>query len=340
MKKALRRSLALVLSVIVIAGMLCTGVSAAQDLAVKVELDGKAVAFTDAEPQVIDGRTYVPFRAVFEALGAEVGYDEASSTVSASRNGSTVLIPIGSSEITVDKGAYSYTEYMDAAAFVSDAGRTYIPVRYAAEALGCCVGWDADNRTVILVDTANMVDQAVAGGQFTLLEKYLAYTEKFNRGSYDFKLDMDMACTVLASEVLSVECAADGVVAESAAQMDMTMKMDLAGLIDLLSGFVDADTKKEITDAFAEAGLKDMSMEVEMQARLDMEKGTMYMNMSGIPGMEEVLPADTWLYYDIGEILDEMGLKDIEQMLEDLSVNQSVAAIVNGMNYIYDKDSA
>ena len=57
MKNMLKRSLALVLSVMLIAGLLCTGVSAADDRPVRVELDGKAVAFTDAEPTRVDGRT-------------------------------------------------------------------------------------------------------------------------------------------------------------------------------------------------------------------------------------------------------------------------------------------
>lgn len=341
MKKVLKRSLAIVLGIILTVGMLCTGVSAAEDLPVKVELDGKAVNFTDAEPQIVDGRTYVPFRAVFEALGAEVGYDEAAAAVSASRNGVTVLIPIGSSEITVDMGSYSYADYMDAAAFVSDAGRTYIPVRYAAEALGCCVGWDANNRTVILVDTSSMVEKAFAGGQFTLLRKYMDYAEKFNQGSYEVSLDMDMSCTVLATEVMSMDCQAKGVTSgQSAAQMSMTMKMDLAGLVDLLARLGDAGMKEEITASLAEAGFEDLSMEVEAQARLDMEKGAMYMNMSGVPGMEEVLPADTWLFIDLSEILGGMDLGDMERIFEAVSPSQMAAAFINEMSYIYDKDSA
>lgn len=341
MKKALKRSLALVLSVILTAGMLCAGASAAEDLPVKVELDGRCVDFTDAEPKIVDGRTYVPFRAVFEALGAEVGFDEAASTVSASRNGVTVIIPIGSSEITVDMGSYSYADYMDAAAFVSDAGRTYIPVRYAAEALGCCVGWDADDRTVILVDTSSMADKAFAGGQFTLLGKYMDYTEKFNQSSYEVSLDMDVSCTVLATEVMSIDCAARGVTSgQSAAQVSMTMKMDLAGLVDLLAKLGGAGVKEEIAAALAEAGLEDLSMEVEAQARLDMEKGAMYMNMSGIPGMEEVLPADTWLFIDLSEILGGMDLGDMGRIFETVSPGQLTAALINEMSYIYDKDSA
>ena len=46
--------------------------AADQSPAISVQLDGQALTFTDAVPQVVDQRTFLPFRAVFEAMGAEV----------------------------------------------------------------------------------------------------------------------------------------------------------------------------------------------------------------------------------------------------------------------------
>ena len=40
-----------------------------------VYIDGKEVEF-DVQPQVIDGRTMVPIRAIFEKMGASVVWDE------------------------------------------------------------------------------------------------------------------------------------------------------------------------------------------------------------------------------------------------------------------------
>ncbi|MCM1150083.1 MAG: copper amine oxidase N-terminal domain-containing protein [Butyricicoccus sp.] len=345
MKNIFKRSLALVLSVMLIAGLLCTGVSAADDRPVRVELDGKAVAFPDAEPTIVDGRTYVPFRAVFEALGAEVDFDAATRTVSASRNGTTVLIPIGSSELTVQQGGVSYSKYMDAAAYI-EGGRTYIPVRYAAEALGCSVGWDADDRTVILVDTESMVNDAVENGKFTLVGKLMDYSEKLNKGNYEVKMKMDLACTVLAAKVLTASYDVSGIVAgNTAGEMSMDIKMDMGGLVDLLaklSGEDEAQAKKELTEALAEEGFTDTKMEVTAQARVDMEKGAMYMSMSGIPGMEALLPADTWLYIDINGLLGELdsyGVNPLE-LSESVSPQQVIVLLINEMGYIYDKDSA
>ncbi len=340
MKNIFKRSLALVLSVMLIAGLLCTGVSAANDRPVRVELDGKAVDFTDAEPTIIDGRTYVPFRAVFEALGAEVDYDAATRTVSAARNGTTVRIPIGSNMIEVTNGAISYSNYMDAAAFVSEAGRTYIPVRYAAEALGCCVGWDADDRTVILVDTESMVNKAVEDGSFTLVGKFMDYSEKLNKGNYEVKMKMDLAATVLATKVLTTSYDVKGIVAgNTAGEMSATAKMDMGGLVNLLAMLTGED-KTEMLAALAEAGFTDTKMEVTVQERVDLEKGAIYMNMSGMPGAES-LPADTWLYIDISELLEELGgLENVLEISEAFSSQQIIAPLINEMSYLYDKDSA
>ena len=56
---------------------------------IKVALNGEQIAFIDAngnpvEPFIIDGTTYLPIRAVSGALGLDVGWDSATSTVTLS----------------------------------------------------------------------------------------------------------------------------------------------------------------------------------------------------------------------------------------------------------------
>ena len=54
----------------------------AEENSINVILDGNQIEF-DVEPMLIGGRTMVPLRAIFEALGATVLWDEATKTVSA-----------------------------------------------------------------------------------------------------------------------------------------------------------------------------------------------------------------------------------------------------------------
>ena len=88
-------------------------------------------ATIDAEPIIQNDRTYVPFRALAEAFGATVAYDEATQAVTAELNGVTVVMTIGSATYTVN-GA---EKTMDVAPFINGS-RTMVPVRFAAEAFG------------------------------------------------------------------------------------------------------------------------------------------------------------------------------------------------------------
>ena len=90
-----------------------------------------AKATIDAAPIVQNDRTFVPFRALAEAFGAEVAYDEATQAVTAKLNGVEVVMTIGSATYTVN-GA---EKTADVAPFINGS-RTMVPVRFAAEAFG------------------------------------------------------------------------------------------------------------------------------------------------------------------------------------------------------------
>ena len=59
--------------------LLCVPAFAADS--VHVMLNGTEIVFPDAEPCLISDRTMVPMRAVFEALGAGVYWDESSQMI-------------------------------------------------------------------------------------------------------------------------------------------------------------------------------------------------------------------------------------------------------------------
>ena len=90
-----------------------------------------AKATIDAAPMVQNDRTYVPFRALAEAFGAEVAYDEATQAVTAELNGVKVVMTIGSATYTVNDAEKT----MDVAPFINGS-RTMVPVRFVAEAFG------------------------------------------------------------------------------------------------------------------------------------------------------------------------------------------------------------
>lgn len=119
-------------------------VSAADEI--KVILDGQEIVF-DQPPVIMNDRTMVPMRAIFEALGAEVEWDAETRTASGAKMGVVV-------EFTIDESVM-YKNYIalpiDApATIVND--RTLVPLRAVSESFGVDVIWDAETRTVNMTD--------------------------------------------------------------------------------------------------------------------------------------------------------------------------------------------
>jgi len=111
---------------------------------IRVMIDGEKVRF-DVLPAIKDGRTLVPLRAIFEALGADVVWDGENQKITATKGDLSVELIIGSNEIKVG----SETKTLDVAAQIVD-GRTLVPARAIAESFGCNVEWKDAERAVII----------------------------------------------------------------------------------------------------------------------------------------------------------------------------------------------
>ena len=128
-----------------LAAVLCTAANVyAEDISVSV--NGNAVNF-DVPPMIINDRTMVPMRAIFEALGAGVDWDDASKTAVSERGGVSVSVTIGESALKRNGESIA----LDSPAVIVD-GRTLVPVRAISEAFGCGVEWDGGSRSVIITD--------------------------------------------------------------------------------------------------------------------------------------------------------------------------------------------
>ena len=102
---------------------------------ISVYLNGKKLAF-DVQPQIINGRTMVPMRKIFEELGTVVGWNNNTRTAVAVRKGDVVRIGIGGQYMTCN----GEQKMLDSPAVVIS-GRTLVPVRAIAESLNCDVEW-------------------------------------------------------------------------------------------------------------------------------------------------------------------------------------------------------
>ncbi|MBR5539491.1 MAG: metallophosphoesterase [Clostridia bacterium] len=107
-------------------------------------VDGNA-ATLDAAPIIRNDRTMLPVRFVAENLGATVGWDAATQTVTVKGELATIEIKIGSPFGKVNGENF----VLDSPAFIENS-RTYLPVRVVAEKLGADVAWDDATKTATL----------------------------------------------------------------------------------------------------------------------------------------------------------------------------------------------
>lgn len=117
----------------------------AADSGLTLKVNGETIDTGDTPPFIADGRTMVPVRFISEALGAEVKWDANTRLVTITAPDKVITLTVGDKTLYVNGEAVQ----MDAAATIVN-GRTFVPVKFIAEALGMTVGWDPDSKTVSL----------------------------------------------------------------------------------------------------------------------------------------------------------------------------------------------
>lgn len=116
---------------------------------ITVMLDGKKIEF-DVEPILVKDRTMVPMRAIFEALGAKVDWDDDKQTAFGMNANTVVAFQIDNNKMqksSVD-GKSETIELDVPAMLVND--RTLVPLRAISESFGNKVDWVDETQTVII----------------------------------------------------------------------------------------------------------------------------------------------------------------------------------------------
>ncbi len=99
---------------------------------------GNKTFTNDVAPVIVDNRTMVPIRVITEALGGTADWNEATRTVTLTIDGKVL-------RMTIDQTIAGF----DVAPVIINS-RTYVPIRYVAEALGAKVEWIADTQQIII----------------------------------------------------------------------------------------------------------------------------------------------------------------------------------------------
>lgn len=108
----------------------------------------------DATPITVNGQSLVPLRPIFQWLEADVKFDAATQTITATKGTRVVTLKVGGTTATIDGNPVQ----LEAPATSKD-GTTYVPLRFVAEAFEVAVKWDPVKRLIYLIkgDRAGMI---------------------------------------------------------------------------------------------------------------------------------------------------------------------------------------
>lgn len=272
-------------------GALTVPAMAANDISVKV--DDQPVAFTDVRPIARSNRTFVPFRAIFEQMGAEVEWDGTTQTVIATRNGREVRLQLGQTDVRITENGKTRILAADVAPFAEN-NRTFVPIRFASQALGACVDWVQDTQTVLIVDVEKLMDGQ--DGAYENMDDYLAFTHgdavQTVDGDITFALNYQSAMGELP---LHMTGTVSGSRDASASQLSGSAKTDIAAL----QAAIEKNEGKEVIDSEIESLLARLA-DTSYQAIVSREDGKLYLSS---PLMTELGAAEGgWMSFPLSAV--------------------------------------
>ena len=108
-------------------------------------IDGKERFFTQ-RPEIMNDRTFVPLRSIFEAMQTKVDWNGETQTVTAIKGKRTINLTLDS-----DKAYLNGKNIQLDTPPVLYQGSLYVPLRFVGEALGATVIWENATRTIQII---------------------------------------------------------------------------------------------------------------------------------------------------------------------------------------------
>jgi len=150
---------------------------------ISVYFNDEQITF-DQQPVIVDGRTKVPFRAIFETMGTVVYYRASDSSIlGLTRDGDTIHHVVGTNKATINGEEKTYDSISE---IIND--RTLIPVRMVADLLSAEVEWNETKQTINIEKDIeiNAFHEKIRGIMGCVVDK--------NFNPEDFKRYIDYQC--------------------------------------------------------------------------------------------------------------------------------------------------
>ncbi|MEN6460422.1 MAG: stalk domain-containing protein, partial [Syntrophomonas sp.] len=111
---------------------------------IRLKLNGEEVFF-DSDPLIINNRTLVPMRKIFEKMGVAVGYNQKTGNITAKKDDMLLELKSGSNRVMVN----GKEQTMEVPLMLYN-NRSYVPVRFVTEMFKGRVDWNQTDNMVIL----------------------------------------------------------------------------------------------------------------------------------------------------------------------------------------------
>lgn len=309
MKQILKRFTAILSTFTMIAGISVTALAAESD-DMQLQINGEMIAFDNLKPINRKNRVFVPLRDTLQQMGATVDYDDTLHLTTAQRGDTTIQFHPGETNVTVIKNG---VEKNLETSMVISSGNTYIPIRFLGEAFDYPVGWDAEQKAALLIDTDKLLADA---GSFSIINRYMEYTRKFAeqpyvfKGTFSFELDMPYDETTRELMPITGSGTFEGISEQDKQNMSLAMQLNTEGLKKYIATEAPDEETSEIANAVVNA-----LENIEINYITDISTGKIYFQSPAFAfaGMD----GNTWYYIDLNEIYASMGMDvDFSELVE------------------------
>lgn len=254
-------------------------------------------------PVIDSDRTMLPFRALLETIGATVDYDDATRKVSAKKGDIAITFPLDDQTIYITKTGGETSEIKSDVANIIIDDRVYVPLRFMANAFELNVGWDAKERTAIVVDTKQYLDDLSKDAKtfFEYMDLCAAYPEKYHTAS-TFKFTFNLTGAGMDDMKFSADTSFETDIQADKAAMDAKITLD-GNLISTLTNVSAFDSLKDVTVT----GLYQDGT-VYLKTNLVDLLNAQNPNNEKIAAAAKLVNADTWCKADLKALFTQLGL--------------------------------
>lgn len=343
----IRKVLTIALSVIIILSCFTNVVSAKYTIEHKditVTYNGEEIECSDQPPVIKGGSAMVPLRAVFERIGCKVSFDK--GVITAIRGDETVTLAIGSKNAqTLIKGVKK--EHILETEPIIENDKTLVPVRFVAEALGCKINWNPNQKEVVIIDTSAWKSDIKENAPIAdaLLCAPFANTEDnlINHSSifeFDFKLKSENEDSKKQSDAnIKLRLAFNGQTQSKDDQKKMSYSANIkfSGLKSYANQLKDTEKKQKLQKL---ADINKLSLEFVLD-----ENYNAYVEISGIKkltdalGVSKSLKNKEYLKIPLGEIMTEESGLPLGTILRTGSIWDGIEESVEESNTMFTQTS-